>query len=185
MDADSAGQRSSLEQSLLDRRIVMVGGPVDDRRATEVVAALLSLDALGDDPIELRLNAASDSLDVASSLVDTIDALGVRIVATVSGALSGTMVGPFAACHHRRIGGSARIRLHEPSATLAGPASDIERHARALDDGWHRYLRRMADATGRPFEHLEADHRSGRFLGAAEAVSYGLADEIAAPRRKE
>jgi ATP-dependent protease ClpP protease subunit len=40
---------------------------------------------------------------------------------------------------------------------------------------------RMSEATGTSVEHLRHDAREGRFLSAEEAVTYGLADEVAAP----
>jgi ATP-dependent Clp protease protease subunit len=143
----------------------------------------MALDALGDDPIELRVNARSDSLDAAFCLIDTIDALGVYIHSTIVGAVAGTMVGVAAVCHRRRIGASGRIDLSEPRDRYMGTAAHLERQAGALDRRVHMYLHRLAEATGRPFEHLEADHRAGRFLTAEEALLYGLVDEIQASRR--
>ncbi len=181
-EPDSLG--GTLQQALFERRIVMIGGHVGDDKATEVAAALMTLDALGDEPIEIRLNAHSDSLEVAFSLIDTIDALGVAINATVTGAVSGTMVGPVAVCRKRLIGASGRIELREPHAGYDGSASHIERQAEAFDSLWHRYLHRLAEACGQPFEHLEADHRARRYLDPSQAVAYGLIDEIINPPAK-
>ena len=74
----SEGPRPSAERALLDRRIVLLSGTIDHQRASETAATIMTLDALGDDPVELRLNAESDSLDVAFALIDTIDVLGVH-----------------------------------------------------------------------------------------------------------
>lgn len=176
-----AGFPASLQQALFERRIILISGTISDEQATEHSAALMALDAMGDEPIEIRLNARSDSLEAAFALIDTIDALGVRIAATVTGTAAGTMVGALAVCRPRRIGTSARIELREPRSRCSGPASQLQRHAEALDLSWHRYLHRLAEATGQPFEHLEADHRTGRFLDAAQAVGYGLIDDIIQP----
>jgi ATP-dependent Clp protease protease subunit len=168
-----------LRQAMFDRRILFVSGDIDDVKAAELSASLMALDALSDDPVELRMNAWSGSLDAAFSLIDTIDALGVHIRSTVAGRVSGTIVGVVAVCPRRRIGASGLIKLREPTAGYTGSASDIERQARFLDRRFGLYLHRLADATGRPFEHLEADHRSGLILDPGEAVSYGLVDEVA------
>lgn len=178
MHADLAG-------ALFDRRLVMVSGVVTPERASEVAAALMTLDALSDEPVELRMNAGSDSLDAAFCLIDTVDVLAVDVNATVAGALSGTMAGVLAVCRRRRVGPLATVHLREPSAALSGRAADLHREAADLEGRVERFVRRLAEATGRPFEHVEADLRTGLNLDAAQAVAYGLADEIVGspPRR--
>jgi ATP-dependent Clp protease protease subunit len=178
MQNDRDEVASALSQALFDRRIILASGTVTDEKAAELAGALLTLDALGDEPIELRINARADSLAVALSLVDIIDTLGVTVHATVTGELGGTMVGPLAVCHRRRIGPSGRIELREPEARYVGTASQIQLQAESLEQQWNRYLHRLEEATGQPFEHLEADHRAGRFLDPTQALAYGLVDEI-------
>lgn len=174
------GLSSILEGALLDRRIVLVNGSVDSDRATRVAAGLMTLDALGDDPIEIRLSAESDSLNAALSLMDTIDALGVVINATVAGFVGGTMVGVLAVCCHRRIGPLGRVMLTEPRASFDGVARDVQVQADAFQERVEDYVRRVAEACRQPFEHVEADFRAGRGLDARQALSYGLVDEIVA-----
>lgn len=180
-----AGFPAPLQQALFERRVILISGTISDQQASEHSAALMALDAIGDEPIEIRLNARSDSLEVAFALIDTIDALGVRIGATLTGTAAGTMVGALAVCQPRRIGASGRIELREPCAQYSGPASQLQRDSEALDVSWHRYLHRLSEATGQPFEHLEADHRTGRFLDPAQAVGYGLIDEIIQPSLRQ
>jgi ATP-dependent Clp protease protease subunit len=169
---------ASLHQALFDRRIVMVSGAVDGDKAGQVASALISLDAMGDDPIELRLSAESDSLDVAFSLMDIIRTLDAPVNATVAGSVGGTMVGVLAVCRRRRIGGFGQLHLREPRAELTGVAAELERQATDMTNRVELFARRMAEATGRPFEHVEADLRTGRHLDAAAALAYGIVDEV-------
>jgi ATP-dependent Clp protease protease subunit len=172
------------EQALFDRRIVLLTGAVDQARADRVAASLVSLAVAGPEPVELRIGAESDALDVAFSLMDTIDTLEAPVDATVAGLVAGTLVGVLAACRHRRMGASARIHLREPRAELEGAAAEMQRQARDLEGRLERFARRVAQATGRPLEHVEADMRTGRFLDAGQAVAYGLIDEILEPRKR-
>jgi ATP-dependent Clp protease, protease subunit len=169
---------SAVEQALLDRRMVLVNGPVDHDKSAAIAASLLVLEALGDAPVEMRISAQSDSLDVAFALIDTIDSLGVAVNATVAGTVAGTLVGVLAVCRHRRIGALGHIHLREPRAEFTGVAGELLRQTAALQERVESFVRRIAEATGRPFEHVEADLRSGLHLDAAGAVTYGLADEI-------
>jgi ATP-dependent Clp protease protease subunit len=173
--------RLSAERALLDRRIVLLSGTIDAAQASEAAATVMTLDALGDDPVELRLNAESDSLDVAFTLMDTIDVLGVQVNATVASTVGGTIAGVLAVCTRRRIGASGRIHLREPTADFSGAAADLHRRATDLEARVKSYLRRLAEATGQPFEHVEADLRHQRHLSAESALSYGIVDEIVRP----
>lgn len=173
---------SAAEQALLDRRIVLVNGPVDQARTAKIAASLIALDAMGDEPVEMRISAESDSLDVALALIDTIDSLRVAVNGTVAGTVGGTMVGVLAVCRHRRIGALGHIHLREPRDEFTGVASELHRQAADMQGRVEGFVRRMAEATGRPFEHVEADLRTGLHLDAAGAVDYGLADEIVGRR---
>jgi ATP-dependent Clp protease, protease subunit len=166
------------EQALLKRRIILVNGQVDLDRSTSIAASLMTLQALGDEPVEMRIGAESDSLDVAFGLIDTIDSLGVAVNGTVAGTVGGTMVGVLAACRRRRIGALGHIHLREPRAEFTGVATDLHRHATDMQARVESFVHRIAEATSRPFEYVEADLRSGLHLDAAGVVSYGLADEI-------
>lgn len=169
---------SAAEQALLDRRIILVNGVVDHAKSATVAASLIALEALGDEPVEMRISAESDSLDVALALIDTLESLRVAVNGTVAGTVGGTMVGVLAVCRHRRIGAHSHIHLREPRAEFTGVASQLHRQAADMQARLESFIRRIAETTGRPFEHVEADLRAGLHLDAAGAVAYGLADEI-------
>ena len=101
---------------------------------------------------------------------------------TVAGSVGGTMVGVLAVCRRRRIGVLGHIHLREPRAEFVGVASELSRQAADMQERVESFARRIAVATGRPFEHVEADLRSGLHLDAAGALAYGLANEIVGPK---
>jgi len=167
-----------VQRALFERRIILLGGTVDTAAAGDAAAALMTLDALGDDPIVLRLNADSDSLEAAFSLIDTIDVIGVDVHASVASTVGGTMVGVLAVSARRAMSSLGRIHLREPRASFAGTAVDLARHADNYEQRWEAFIRRLAGACGRPFEHVEADLRCGRMLDSTSALQYGLVDEV-------
>jgi len=172
-----------LRDRLLERRIVLASGRLDDAMATELAARLMYLDGIGDDPVELRYSCSDGDLGAAIAVADTVELLGVELRATAAGAVGGPALLPFAVATRRLAHPHATFRLVEPEVEIRGRASDIaaeaERHA-ALVTSFHR---RLAHATGRPVELIEADFASHRVLSADEALSYRLIDEICAPRR--
>jgi len=61
---------SAAEQALLDRRVVLVSGRIDDAKGAAIAASLMVLAALGDEPVEMRISAESDSLERPSRRCD-------------------------------------------------------------------------------------------------------------------
>src|ERR1700674_2651781 len=82
-----------LEERLFERRIVQCRGVLDDPLAGRVAAELMTLDALGDGAVELRLDSAGASLEAAWTLIDVIDLLGVPVNIVCSGRVEGAAVG--------------------------------------------------------------------------------------------
>ena len=160
---------------------MLASGRLDDVAATELAARPMYLDGVGDDPIELRYSCSEGELSAAIALADTVELLGVELRATAAGAVGGPAVLPFAVATRRLAHPHATFRLVEPEVEIRGRASDIaaeaERHA-ALVASLHR---RLAGATGRPVELIEADFATHRMLSADEALSFGLVDEISRP----
>ena len=180
-DPQSGEWGDFVRTQLFDRRMLVVAGVLDEQRAGEVAAQLMTLDASGDGAITLQLDATCEGLDPAFTLIDTIDLLGVPVQATCIGRVEGPMVGVLAVAHRRAIAPHGRVHLCDPKATIGGSASDIERWAKYYADQLLRFQRRLAEATHRPLEQIEADMQAGRYFNAEEAVAYGIADEIARP----
>jgi ATP-dependent Clp protease protease subunit len=110
-----------------------------------------------------------------------MDLLGVPVHLTCLGRAQGAAVGIVAAGARRSAAPHAQFHLSEPDVSVSGTASQLavwaEHHRAQLG----RFVQRLAEATGRPAEHLEADLSIGRWLDAEEALHYGLVDSIWGP----
>jgi ATP-dependent Clp protease protease subunit len=167
-----------LRAQLFERRIVFLRGPLDDTAASDVAAQLMTLDASGDEPVQLHVDSPGGPLEPAFVLIDTIGLLGVPVHAVCVGRAAGSAVGVLAAAEVRRAAPHASFRLCQPDENVRGVAAELESwiaHKQRMLDDFHRHL---AAATGRPLEQVEADTGAGRFLDADEAVAYGLVHEV-------
>jgi ATP-dependent Clp protease protease subunit len=170
-----------MRRRLLERRVVTLVGPLDDSGASDVGAALMTLDADGDDAVELRMDSPGGSTTAALALMDIIDLLGVAVHGWCTGQVAGAAVGVLAVCHERTLSPHARIHLTEPRSRFGGDARFLEQQAAEHAEQWAMFCRRLAETTGRTAEQIGQDARRGRFLTAGEAVAYGLVDRIATP----
>ena len=174
-----------LEERLFDRRIVVLQGVVTAAAATRTAAALMTLDALARDPVELHLRSPDGDLDAVFAVIDALDVMHAPVHALAAAEIGGAAVGLFAVAPHRKAFPHTRFRLKEPRAAgVSGTAEDVAnaagQHLRALDD----LIVRIAEATGQPRSRVEDDMSRGRELTAEEAREYGLVHEIVAPSKR-
>ncbi len=170
-----------LAQRLFGQRVVVLRGPLDDMTAARVAAELMTLDADGDTAVTLRIDSAEGSLATALTLMDVVELLGVPVRALALGQVGGAAVGVLAVCSHRSAMPSTRFFLSEPRTHMDAPARNVAQWARLREDERARFCQRVATATGRPADTVAADLAGGVFMGAEEALAYGLVDEICRP----
>jgi ATP-dependent Clp protease protease subunit len=163
---------------LLARRVVLLTGVLDAATAEGASARLLLLDQRGSDPISLHMSCPDGELDATLSLVATIDLIAADVHAVAAGAVSGAAVGAFAAAAQRRAHPHTTFLLFEPKADLRGGADQLTAAADQHRHQLQTLVDRIALACGRAAEDVAADLRTGRLLTAADAVDYGLVQDL-------
>ncbi|HEX6418437.1 MAG TPA: ATP-dependent Clp protease proteolytic subunit [Acidimicrobiales bacterium] len=174
--------RSSVYERLLGRRTVILDRTLDAEAATLVAAQLVALDQDSTRPVTLVVNCPGGPLDAVGAVLDTIDLVRGVVDTTCLGRAVGTGAVVLAAgTGRRRIGASAQVRLRLAEVELAGTAGDLGDEITRLRDLRRALVDRLAAITGQDRRLVERDVDQGRALSAAEAVAYGLVDEVIEP----
>ena len=177
-----AGWQDKLFERLLEQRIVLAAGVLDDAAATRLSAQLLTLDAEGDGPVRLELQNLRADLSAALTLMGVLDVLRAEIHAFASGETGGAALGLLASCPRRLAYPNASFTLSEPRVGFGGTVTAVsgyEQQARRMIDS---LFYRIAEATGHDAEDVREDARGGRVLTVAEAIGYGLIHDRATRR---
>jgi len=169
-----ADWQASLYQRLLEKRIVLASGMLDDEAAARLSAQLLTLDAEGDEPIRLELQNLRAELAAALTVMGILDVLRVRVHGCVSGEISGPALGVLASCADRTGYPNATFTLAEPRLEFGGTVTAVtarqQQVTRMLDTLYYK----MAEVTGREVDEIREDARCRRCLTTAQAIGYGL-----------
>ena len=176
------GWQDTLYERLLEQRIVLASGVLDDPAATRLSAQLLTLDAEGEGPIRLELQNLRSELPAALALMGILDVLRAEVQAFASGETGGPALGVLASCPRRLAYPNASFTLSEPRLRFTGTATAVSAHEQQASRMVDSLFYRLAEATGRDAEDIREDARHGRILTVAEAIGYGLIHDRAVKR---
>src|ERR1700758_4346096 len=177
-----AAWQDTLYERLLEQRIVLASGVLDDPAATRLSAQLLTLDAEGDGPIRLELQNLRSELPAALALMGILDVLRAEVQAFASGETGGPALGVLASCPRRLAYPNASFTLSEPRLRFTGTATAVSAREQPGSRMVDSLFSRLAEATSRDAEDIREDARRGRVLTVAEAIGYGLIHDRAVKR---
>jgi len=171
---------AGIGKQLLDKRIVMLFGPIDKVLAQRIIAQLLYLDTLNADPILLIINSPGGDADAGFAILDVIRILKspVKTLANGIAASAATVVLLASKKENRFATKNARLLIHQPSTGTQGTASDIEIQAKAIRELRKVGSQLIADQTGKTFDQVEKDIHRDYWMNAEEAKTYGLVSKL-------
>src|SRR5204863_2960822 len=171
----------TLEEMLLENRVVFLVGEINHVSASRCVMQMLYLQSLKrDQDINLYINSPGGVVDDTLMIYDTMNFLTCDIATYCMGrAESGGAVAFMAGKKGKRfILPNAKVMIHQPFGGVYGQAADIEIQAEEILKTKDTLIRIMAKCTGQTFEKVREDSERDRFFGAEESVKYGICDEV-------
>jgi ATP-dependent Clp protease protease subunit len=171
----------TLDDLLLENRIVFMIGEISYSMATEVIMKLLYLDNLKRGvEISLYINSPGGSVDDTMAIYDTIRFIGSPVATYCIGrAQSGAAVILSAGTKGRRHAlPHAKIMLHQPWGGIVGQAEDIRIQAEEILRAKKTINEVLAKHTGLTAEKLAEETERDKYMTAEEAKTYGLIDDV-------
>jgi ATP-dependent Clp protease protease subunit len=186
IEQSGRGERAyDIYSRLLRERIVFLVGPVNDASANLVVAQFLFLESENPDKdIYLYINSPGGSVTAGMGIYDTMQFIkpDVSTLCIGQAASMGAFLLAAGAKDKRFALPNSRVMIHQPLGGFQGQASDIEIHAKEILYLRARLNEMLAKHTGQGLDVIERDTDRDYFMGAEEAVKYGLIDKVLANR---
>ena len=175
-----------VQNALFKGRTVLVFGEIDMRLAERVSAQLLALTSESDKDIKVFVNSPGGHVESGDTIHDMIRFCGakVKVIGTGWVASAGAHIFLGAQKENRFCLPNTRFLLHQPMGGVRGPATDIDIEAREIIKMRERINRIIARETGQPHERVERDTDRNYWMGAEEAVAYGMVSRIVSSARE-
>jgi ATP-dependent Clp protease protease subunit len=189
IETTGRGERAyDIYSLLLKERVVFLGTPINDQVANLIVAQLLFLDRENPDKeIQMFINSPGGEIYPGLAIYDTMQMLRAPISTIAVGwtASLGTVLLAAGKQGRRFALPHATIHMHPAGGGARGYAPDVEiqyKELKRMQDLLHNILARH---TGQTVEKIGDDFDRDFFMDAAQAVKYGLIDEVLKSEEEE
>jgi ATP-dependent Clp protease protease subunit len=176
------GERAyDIYSRLLKERIIFVGTPVDDVVANTIIAQLLFLEAEdASKDAYMYINCPGGIVTAGLAIYDTIQYIKtpVSTICVGQAASMGALLLSAGSKGKRFALPNARIMIHQPLGGAQGQATDVEIQTREIMRIKKLLNEILSKHTSQPLSKIEKDTDRDFYMGADEAVKYGLLDEV-------
>ncbi|MHC5068400.1 MAG: ATP-dependent Clp endopeptidase proteolytic subunit ClpP [Planctomycetota bacterium] len=185
IEKDARGERTyDIYSRLLKDRIIFLGEPIDDHTANVIIAQMLFLQSQKRDAdIQMYINSPGGLVTAGLAIYDTMQYLHCDVATICIG--QAASMGAFllaAGTKGKRFAlPNSRIMLHQPQGGAQGQASDIDIQAREILRLKETMAGILAGNSGQSLERVSKDTERDYFMGADEALEYGLIDKVLQP----
>jgi len=174
-------RQMSLDDLLLENRIVFLIGEISYARAAEVIMKILYLEnQKRNSEISLYVNSPGGSVDDTMAVYDTIQFISSPVATFCIGrAQSGAALILAAGTKGKRFAlPHAKVMLHQPWGGVYGQAADIKIQAEEILKAKKMMGEILSKHTGQAVDKIIAETERDRYMTAEEAREYGLIDEV-------
>ena len=186
IEQSGRGERAyDIYSRLLKERVVFLVGPVTEVTANLIVAQLLFLESENPDKdIFFYINSPGGSVSAGLAIYDTMQFIKPDVSTLCVGQAASMGALLLAAGDHgkRYALPNSRVMIHQPMGGFQGQATDIEIHAKEILYLRGRLNETLAKHTGKPIDTIGRDTERDFFMGAEEAVKYGIVDKTLVSR---
>ncbi len=182
IEQTSRGERSfDIYSRLLQDRIILLFGEIDDNISSSIIAQLLFLESVDQEKdIYLYINSPGGMVSSGLALYDVMNYIKPDVVTIGMGmcASMGSFLLSSGAKGKRFALENTKIMIHQPLGGAKGPATDIMIAAEEIIKTKKKLNEILANNTNQPLDKITKDVERDYYLTSTEAVEYGLIDKI-------
>lgn len=169
-----------LYSRLLEDRIILLSGEIDDNMANIIISELLYLDSLNNDEISIYINSPGGSITSGMAIYDTMNYVKSD-VSTICIGIAASMASFILSSGKkgkRYILPNGEVMIHQPLGGVNGQATEIKIAADRIINIKNKLNKILSKNTNTSLEKIEKDTERDYFMDSKEALKYGIVDKI-------
>tara|TARA_A100000171_G_C2138605_1_gene152571 strand:+ start:3490 stop:4104 length:615 start_codon:yes stop_codon:yes gene_type:complete len=182
VEQTNRGERSyDIYSRLLKERIIFLVGEVDDNVATLVCAQLLFLESESPSKeISFYINSPGGVLTAGFAMYDTMRYIKSPVSTMCIGQACsvGSLLLTAGEPGRRLALPNSRVMIHQPLGGFRGQATDIQIHAREIQEMKERLHEIYSETTKQPIDKVISAMERDNFMSPQAAKEFGLIDEV-------
>lgn len=175
-------QEIRIESELLTRRNIMLTDEINRESANRFMTELMYLLGEGDEEINLYINSGGGEINAGLLIYDLIQSstAPINIYCTGMAASMAAILLASGQKGRRFILPHSKVMIHEPliSGGVGGSATSIKNIADSIMETRKLVNEILAKHTGKTVKEIEKATAFDHYMSAAEAVEFGICDEI-------
>ena len=181
LEKTSNGERVyDLYSKLLEDRIILLSGEINDNTSNIIISELLYLDSISNEDISIYINSPGGSITSGMAIYDTMNHIksDVSTICIGMAASMGAFLLSSGKKGKRYALPNSEIMIHQPLGGAQGQATEIKIAAERILKMKDNLNKILSKNTGKNLKQIEKDTERDYFMDSKEALEYGLIDEI-------
>ena len=166
---------------LLEDRIIMLCGEINDELSSSIISQLLYLESLDKNAdIYMYINSPGGSISAGLAIYDTMKFIKCD-VSTIGIGISASMGAFLLAAGEkgkRYALENSEVMIHQPLGQTSGQASDIEISTKRIIKQKDKLNKLLSHMTSQPLHRIKKDTDRDYFMNSYDALEYGIIDEV-------
>jgi len=169
-----------LYSRILEDRIIMLSGEIEDDMANIIVAELLYLDSINHNDISIYINSPGGSITSGMAIYDTINYIksDVNTICIGMAASMAAFLLSSGKKGKRYALKNSEVMIHQPLGGAKGQATEIKIAAERILKIKKKMNKILSENTNQTIKKIEKDTERDFYMTSEEAKEYGIIDEI-------
>ncbi|UOQ33092.1 ATP-dependent Clp protease proteolytic subunit [Candidatus Vidania fulgoroideae] len=171
---------NSINNKLLENRIVFLTGYIDENLSNSLIIQLLYLDSINKEKINMYINSPGGEINSGLAIYDTMNYVSSNI-STLCIGLAASMAAFLLSSGEKGKRFSlpnSRIMIHQPLGGTKGQASDIKIQTKEILYLKKKIVKIFGINTQKKEKVIKKDTDRDNFMSPKEALKYGIIDKI-------
>lgn len=169
-----------LYSKLLEDRIILLTGEIDENTSNIIISELLYLDSISNDDITIYINSPGGEITSGMAIFDTMNYIKSD-VSTICIGMAASMAAFILSSGKkgkRYILPNSEVMIHQPLGGVSGQATEIKIVANRILKMKDKINKLLSKNTGKSIKQIEIDTERDYYMDSNEALNYGLIDKI-------